>query len=267
MRIAITANLLYTPGRHDMLSRMAERMMKERPDVLILAGNLGVGATHFADALTLFDGADCQRLLIAGNQDLWCPVDRIQSDELWASHLPAAADQHGFHWLEGGNIILDEIGFCGTLAWYDYSGRDAELGYSAEQYEELKGLVSEDARFIQWHYTDRQFSAMLAAAFADRLHTLVHRGDVTDVVVVTFFPVFGLAKYIDANDIQARFRSAFESNINLGRIIAPKEKVRYVISGFGERSIRQRMEFGMHSFNTMLVGSAVDMPSYVLVNV
>jgi hypothetical protein len=119
---------------------------------------------------------------------------------------------------------------CGTLAWYDYSGSHPDLDLTEDDYEKMKPSVSNDGRFIDWPWTDREFAARISFDFVKRLQTLQQGSEVEDIVVVTHVPLFrqSLRTY---DSPQESLANAYYANLPLGRTVLNHDKVRAIFSG------------------------------------
>ncbi|MGF1503718.1 MAG: hypothetical protein ACFB51_01070, partial [Anaerolineae bacterium] len=203
----------------------------------------GETVPYFEACLTLFDDLPARKLALLGNEDLWNRLGNTNSQQLWEERLPLLLVRHGWTWLERQNVITENIGIAGTTGWYDYSARDPSLGFDFDQYQELKGVVNFDAAYIDWHWTDREFSGYLQQDFSARLETLQNNNTVDEIVVVTHFPCFR-ESIVATTDAQWVFGTAYAFNLTLGRIIAPKNKVTHVISGHVRRGGTWHVDFG-----------------------
>lgn len=133
MRILITADLHYRPSQREAFVAFADWVAAQRPDCLVVAGDVGHPLRLFRRALQLFAGLDCPKLLLAGNHDLY----RGESDSrtLWESALPEATRAEGFVWLEDEVVVLPaggagksdffgEIGFLNATRGLRLLGRN-----------------------------------------------------------------------------------------------------------------------------------------------
>ncbi len=253
MRVIATADLNYKPAVHPYLEQLASDILDENPDLFLVGGNVGEPLSNFETALALFEAIDCPKALVTGNRDVWHRQAAPTSQQLWEELLPAAIRQHGFIWLEQENLAIDRVGVCGTVGWYDYSARDPGLGYNADQYEELKGLVNKDAHYIDWPWTDRQFASRALSRFATRIEELERDRVIDRILVLTHFPVFKECVVVAPDDPEWNFGIAYALNLSLGRVIAPKTKVQHVISGHVRPGGHWEVRFGGNTINMHIV--------------
>jgi 3',5'-cyclic AMP phosphodiesterase CpdA len=230
MRVAITSDIHYHPPWHPRIDRLVASMQALEPDLLVLAGDIGEPLELFEAGLEAFAPVCEHRAVIAGNHDLWHRVSENSSQQLWEELLPQVASKLGYHWLEYRNLILGSLGLCGTIAWYDYSGRHPELELGEDAYEQMKPSVSNDGRFIDWPWTDREFAARIALDFGKRLQALQQSDDVENIVVVTHVPLFRESLRI-YDTPQESLANAYYANLPLGRTVLNCDKVRAIFSG------------------------------------
>lgn len=265
MRTLFTADLIHADEA--MLMRLVEEIKTENPDVLIIAGNTGTPLEKFKANLALFNDLECAKALVTGNVDLWNQKGDHPSQQIWEESLPLILHPSGFTWLEQENLIIERVGICGTMGWYDYSGRDTKLGYTVEQYQELKGLVNQDAQCIDWPWEDRDFASYLQDKFTVRLESLERDRGVDHILVVTHFPVLKESVIHIEDDIQWRFSAAYTYNLTLGRVIAPKTKVRHVVSAHLQPSGHWEITFGNNAFHAHVIGRKGNEPQYVVIDI
>src|SRR5580700_4969537 len=98
-----------------------------------------ISAIHWlpgSETLRQFQSLDLLKLVVPGNHDLWTESKsalRRRQDSGWKHDvaLRGIADEHGFHYLpgspSGSPLVAGDIGFTGSVGWYDYSLRDLRL--------------------------------------------------------------------------------------------------------------------------------------------
>ncbi|MBN1312495.1 MAG: metallophosphoesterase [Anaerolineae bacterium] len=267
MRILAISDLYYSLENRPYLENLASQIKRKVPDVLIIAGGLGEPLASFEAALSLFDDISCHKAMVLGNRDVWARDGEHTSQQLWSEILPGVVRRHGFLYLEDENMVVGRVGICGTIGWYDYSGRDTRLGYTVEQYQELKGLVNHDAQYIDWSWSDQEFAATIQGDFAARLEALDRDRNIERIVVVTHFPVFKDAVLHLPDDAQWNFGAAYAFNLTLGRIVAPKMKVRGVISGHLDVGGQWDFTFGHNVVKTHIIERTEQGPALVVLDI
>jgi 3',5'-cyclic AMP phosphodiesterase CpdA len=201
------------------------------PDCLILAGDVGERLDGYRDMLQLLQALNCPRLILAGNHDLWAR-DGVSSEQLWTETLPRLTRDYGAIWLEGENWARDGLGVCGTLGWYDYTGKHPSIPMTDEQYfldKRRLGMV--DGDYIDWLWNDIEFAALIGEAFSARLAALDADPAIREILVVTHVPAFAEAIERRPGDLGWNSSNAYFYNLTLGDRIAASRKVRRVVSG------------------------------------
>lgn len=264
MKVVATSDLHPFADTPSMLQSLADRVRDESPDLFAIAGNLGQPIQHFEAALTLFENLDCPRVVVTGNRDIWCQDGQYSSQQLWEEIFPIVIRRHGYTWLEQENLITNRLGVCGTTAWYDYSARDTTLGYTPEQYEKFKGLVNQDIHHIDWNWSDQVFASLVQRRFTEHILALDQDQNVDHILVITHMPVFKEAVRYSDDDARWNFGAAYAFNLTLGRVIAPRSKVREVVSGHSQIGGQWEITFGTNTFRSHVIGRDIE-PHYIVI--
>ena len=126
LRLAFTADLHWDSRSEGMKPRalLLSFLAAERPDVLVLAGDIGAGE-RFGSCLELFAELPCRKALVPGNHDIWVRSEDKRGDSLqvYREHLPRLCRLNGFHYLDGGPLLLPEadLALVGSMNWYNHS--------------------------------------------------------------------------------------------------------------------------------------------------
>ena len=197
LRIAVTADLHWGhrtgAGAVALLSSF---LHAEPPDVLVLAGDLGVGEL-FDDCLALFADLPGRKAVTPGNHDIWVPED-AEHDSLrrYEEDLPRTCARLGFHYLDRGPLLLPDEGLAlvGSINWYDYSWSLEELRrrFPAEEHRLRSKRFARgrhnDAHFVRWPLDDVQFTARVVAKLEEDLRAALAAA--AKAIVITHHPPF-----------------------------------------------------------------------------
>ena len=259
MRIVVTADLHYRPVDRHLYLDLARRIADQRPDCLIVAGDVGHPLRLFRRGLELFNSLQCLKLFVAGNHDLY--RSDYDSRTLWERVLPAEARRAGFVWLEEQVVHIGGIGICGTLGWYDSSTSAGHLSGPAEAYPQLKDLVNHDADYVDWPWSDRAMARYLKRGFGRRLATLHANPAVEQILVVTHMPIFDVTiPTYPQSEVWSLLR-AYMGNLALGEEVRACPKVTHVISGHLHRGGAWRIDGAGGNIDCRIVGTRGDFPN------
>jgi 3',5'-cyclic AMP phosphodiesterase CpdA len=197
LRIAITADLHWGHRTGaDAVRLLASYLHSEPPDVLVLAGDLGVGPA-FDECLRLFADLPCRKALVPGNHDIWVQADEPNGDslKLYEVGLPARSARLGFHYLDQGPLLLpDGVALAGLINWYDYSWALDELRrrFPLEEHR-LQSMRftrgrHNDANFVRWPLDNGQFTAQVVTTFERHLQAALSTTD--KAIVIAHHPPF-----------------------------------------------------------------------------
>jgi len=199
LRLAVTADLHWgIRPRGDEATRLLVSFLgSDPPDVLVLAGDVGA-AEEFAPCLELFAGLPCRKALVPGNHDVWVRGGDPRGDSLrvYREHLPALCSAHGFHYLDGGPLLLPEadLALVGSMNWYDYSwsldslrrlfpGEEGRL-----RSKHFTRGRHNDANYVRWPLDDATFTAEVVSTLREQLRAAL--AFVGQAVLVTHHPPF-----------------------------------------------------------------------------
>ncbi|UWZ86969.1 metallophosphoesterase [Occallatibacter riparius] len=138
---------------------LSERVRDLEADVFVIAGDLANDLSGWTRALEHFHSLAIPKLVIPGNHDVWIESRRAlqrAQDSRWKYRVALAerAAQQGFHYLPNTPVVLNGVGFAGSLGWYDYSFRDRRLDPSLGSKDYERGAFASgswnDARYAVW---------------------------------------------------------------------------------------------------------------------
>jgi 3',5'-cyclic AMP phosphodiesterase CpdA len=260
LRIAITADLHWGHRTGaDAVRLLASYLHAEPPDVLVLAGDLGVGLM-FGDCLRLFADLPCRKALVPGNHDVWVQADGADYDSLtlYDKQLPHCAERFGFHHLDQGPLLLPDAGLAlvGSMNWYDYSWALDELRrrFPTEEHRLHSKRFTRgrhnDANFVRWPLDDVQFTARVVATFARQLQSALATTDKA-IVIVHHPPFHGLSfpQQESPLPLDALLWEAFSGNRAMEEVLARHaERIPFAFCGHTHRA-REAMLGPIRGYN------------------
>jgi 3',5'-cyclic AMP phosphodiesterase CpdA len=262
MRILASSDLHYNIKRSIEPTRDLARQVRRRGgDVLILAGDIaGIDETNFLEALELFADFKGEKLLVAGNHDLWVSPGDC-SYEKWTNRLPKLARRMGFTMLDHETRVIGNIGFVGNVGWYDYTLRDHRLAIPLRFYQAKIGpgralRVSEwqhllppedelrpehhditfswkDGEFVNLPMNDEEFLDLLKNRLQADLERISERSEKI-VTILHHLPRRELVWYRD--DANWDFATAFLGSQRLGDLLKTSPNLTLCLAGHNHRS-------------------------------
>jgi predicted phosphohydrolase len=262
MKILASSDLHYNIKRSIEPTReLAREVCRRGGDVFILAGDIaGSDETIFTEALELFSGFKGEKLLVAGNHDLWVRGE-VDSFEKWSNRLPALASAAGFHMLDHSPRIVGEVGIAGNIGWYDYSFRDSRLAVPlrfyqakigpgrAQRLEEWQHLVApadellpihsditsawRDGEFVRLNMSDESFVETLLEKLKADLEGLEKKCKKI-VTVLHHLPRQDLVWY--RGDPNWDFAAAFLGSGRFDEVLKGFPQIQYCLAGHNHRS-------------------------------
>jgi predicted phosphohydrolase len=267
VRLIATADLHYEFAEfRPRVDALAAEVCRAGGDALAIAGDTFAQDVSLLErCLRLFEGFRGEKLLIAGNHDLWTRAG--DSFELYDRIIPEAAAACGFHDLDKEPRVIGDVGIVGTIGWYDYSFRDEALGIPLRFYEHkvAPGFARHDWRFghllrttddispeglragsrwmdgemIRWGLDDPRFNQLTL----DRLEAQLAEveGRVRTIVAITHHVPFAEMLKRRADPTWG-FGNAFMGSVGLGETLRRHAKVRHAI--FGHSHSRDARQLG-----------------------
>ena len=233
MRVAFTADLHY--GRNATgdaaVHALAESLADRELDALVIAGDVALADPRaLIECLQLFSETAPLRMVLPGNHDLWTTGRGADSLAIRDRIFPEAVRLAGFHNLDSTPLTVGDIGFAGSVGWYDYSFADPTLDIPRSCYEDkvLPGVSRwNDGRFIRWDHTDESFTALTLEGLRDQFALLA---DAREIVVATHHLPF--EALVRRRKIRAwSFANAFMGSARTGEVILENPRVRLCVCG------------------------------------
>jgi predicted phosphohydrolase len=199
------------------------------------------------------------KLLVAGNHDIWS-TSSYDSLQLYTRIIPEIASQHGFYYLDDKPYVLGDVGFAGSILWYDYSFRQPELNIPMQAYERkfFQGYLWYDVECIRWDLDDKTFSRYQYSKMENHLSHLHCKVD--SIVVITHHVPFRNMIRIK-NKIDWDFGNAFQGSEIFGSLLLKYEKIKYLVCGHSHL----HGEFQNGHIQCFYVGSSYRKKDYVLI--
>ena len=259
LRIAITADLHWGHrAGADATRLLASYLHAEPPDVLVLAGDLGVGPA-FEDCLRLFADLPCRKALVPGNHDIWVQADdEHDSLALYEQQLPACTARCGFHYLDQGPLLLPDKGVAlvGSINWYDYSWALDELRrrFPTEEHR-LRSMRftrgrHNDANFVRWPLDDVQFTTRVVSAFERHLQSALAATD--KAIVIAHHPPFHGVSFLQEDSplsLDSLLWEAFSGNRAMENVLTRHaERIPFAFCGHTHRA-REAMLGAIRGYN------------------
>jgi predicted phosphohydrolase len=266
-RIIVTSDLhLGITGKYQ-LRTLAENIAAERPDLTILAGDIGEGMRNFVACLDIFSCLPGVVGVLAGNHDVWARYG-YHSKDLWECYLPRAVRAAGMLWLEDMTWRHDGVAVVGSMAWYDYSAADTAVPpYPPEFFAVNKGKYNADGWHIDWPWADSEFADRLGERLIARLDHAEHDASLRAILVVTHVPLCEEQIVRRVGNLRWGLGNAYFGNLTLGRRVLQYQKVRAIISGHthvGRKGDTSRQHCpGASPVQVMVVPSDYQQPDYV----
>lgn len=230
--IVVASDLHLGITKEEPIRALVERIADAKPELTVLAGDIGERLARVRECLALFEGVPGRIAVLAGNHDVWAFRDGPSSQDMWERHLPAAVREAGMIWLEEEDCRVGSVAVVGSLAWYDYSAVDPTTPpYPPEFFASEKPARNLDGRSVNWPWSDVTFAGRLGEALCERLDALEADESARDILVVTHVPLCERQMRRRPDDPRWGFGNAYFGNLTLGRRVLAYPKVRRIVSG------------------------------------
>lgn len=239
-------------------------------DIRIVAGDLGSDKKSILNALHTLTQCPKPLLIVAGNHDLWVREHDEDDSEQRFKWFVAKVKEFGFWALDEEPFVSGDVGFVGSVGWYDYSFRRrdpptdgiiiitkdgekrweqlTEKDYSAKfiNYTLASDLAANpyaapetriyqtgwnDGRFIRWRFSDKAFLRLCLKRLKRQLKRV--RKLKTVVAVTHHIPFKEFV--VTGDDPRWDFNNAFQGAESLGALLLRYRNVRYCICGHTHR--------------------------------
>lgn len=256
MRLLVTADLHYNhPKSRVLAGELIERMNSAGGDVLLVVGDTGVAEGDSIERCLERFRFGGPKLFVPGNHELWTTAG--DSDAILRDVLPRRVREMGWHWLQGEPLRVGDVGFAGSVGWYDYAFAQRGLGIPRRFYERkvspgAAARLSEhtdlfdpshgddvppaarevvarwnDAKFVRLGRSDEAFLAELLDALRGQLASLA---DLPRVVAAVHHLPFG-ELLPPSHRAQWDFAKAFLGSPRIGELLLEFPNVRDLFCG------------------------------------
>jgi predicted phosphohydrolase len=139
MRIGLISDIHtdISPANRKIVKHIADVARQAELDAFVICGDISPDIMTLSKTLSAFHniGTNCKKLFVAGNHDIWLVgmSKRVNSHDKY-SLITAVCEECEFHHLGDSPVVVGEVGFCGTIGWYDYSYKRDKYRIQEESY-------------------------------------------------------------------------------------------------------------------------------------
>lgn len=241
MKIIVTADIHYGVGNNEpIVKKFAQKIIRTKADVLILVGDtFAIDQKLLVECLELFKVFKGDKLLVAGNHDLW--TTEGSSLTIYEKVIPKIAKKCGFHFLDQKPFIKGDVGFVGSIGWYDYSFKDPTLSIPKQYYLEKRWpevVTWNDRSYVCLGMSDEMFAEKINQKL--KKHLVEVSKQVSTIICATHHVPFYELLRTTHTSID-RFLNSFSGSEETGRIIKSFPKVKYVFCGHTHQRKKEKM--------------------------
>jgi 3',5'-cyclic AMP phosphodiesterase CpdA len=237
------------PGNEPFVKELAAIAAADRPDVVVIAGDVCNGTGRLAPTLRLFADAAPHRVYVPGNHELWAlGGGEPPAREKYYRELPRIARAAGYHPLVTEPLVVGDVGFLGTMGWYDYSfaGSSGEFSRAELEAKTRDGLQWMDGRYVRWtgadggRLSDPEVADLLLEDLRDQLESLANAPLRTMVLITHHLAFRSLVPPVFV-DGHLRFFRAFLGSERLGELARAEPRISHALAGH-VHSVRSAQE-------------------------
>lgn len=238
MLIAFTSDIHIDNSKENslILEYLLESLLKEPPDVFIIAGDVSQHLTIINKALSILKDIKVEKLFIPGNHDIWKEDINNNSYLKYFSLLPRVVAENNFYPLWLKPVIFQDTGFCGSMGWYDYSlaNKDktlfSEQDYQQKQMQKTTWMDKHYVRFLvdDKLLSDKEITDLLYNRFVEQCESIY---DKCQKIIAVFhhLPFREMVHY--KSNPQWDYFNAFMGAEKFGQYLKSKPKIKLVIAG------------------------------------
>ena len=235
MRIGVTSDIHTdtSPANRSIVKYLADAASRAELDVLVICGDVSPDIMTLSKTLSAFHGIgqNCKKLFVAGNHDIWLTGmnEGVTSHDKY-SLMTAICQECGFHHLGDSPVVVGQVGFCGTIGWYDYSYKREKYPILEKSYRRktLGGSIWNDVNYARWDDSDPEIAHQFEQKLQGQIDSI--KDQVSQIVVVTHHvPFQECVTYRD--QLPWDFFSAFMGSAGLGEICVNEPSVTHALFG------------------------------------
>ncbi len=234
----------------ELVPQIAEVLRIIHPDVFLICGDVSPELGDIEYALDCFSSLDCHKLFVPGNQDIWVMSERMQEEghdsyEKYYFYIPEVCRRNGFIpiWMEP--IVIDKVGFAGSIGWYDFTlkpeGGDPKTeeirkSFEDEIWNDLKWACWSDISCITeselgpYRRSDREVSREFINRLDQDIKSLSGSQEVREIVVGLHHPPYSqMIGHLDHPQSDLYF--PFLGSEEMGKMLMRHSLVNTVICG------------------------------------
>ncbi len=244
MKIGLTSDLHsdVTSLNKQILPYIVEAVEGANLDLFILAGDLSPNLLELTKILAAFSESNlaCPKLFVPGNHDIWVTKHTHVTSEQKYCAIEKVCYECGFHPLSADPLVVNDLGFCGTIGWYDYSFKQKAHKIPIERYaaKQLFGVVWNDLKYAKWGADDVEIAHRFENELQSQIKTA--KDSVLRIVVITHHvPFQTCVRY--SGKLPWDFFSAFMGSQELGEICQKETLVTHALFGHTHFPIHQQI--------------------------
>ncbi len=212
------------------LTKVRDKILSFNPDVFVFAGDISKRIEDIKIFFETLKDLKFYKMYVPGNHDIWIE-NGLNSFEKYKYILEKISKDNNFHYLPSFPLIINNIGFVGSIGWYDYSlGSDR---FSTEEYDrgEYRNLKWRETYWKLIIFKDNTGEILSNKEICKRMQEELE-GQINDVKdkVDVIVAVIHTLPFEDLVYIK-NFFSAYLGSKYLGEIILKNKKIKYLICG------------------------------------
>ncbi|MFX1506707.1 MAG: metallophosphoesterase [Promethearchaeota archaeon] len=220
---------------------LIENLATNHPDVLVCAGDV-TPETNFLKTTLKSIKTNVESdfyIFIPGNHDVWFrpPADHSgqasSSLDKYQRVLPKICQEIGFTFLPGNPFTIDQVGFLGSIGWYDYSFRNTKwdtqidlIHYASKRYQ---GTVWNDVNYGEWEMADIAVCQYLLSTLDQDYNLLLDQDINESILILHHVPFKQFVTYKD--DLTWDFFSSFIGSQQFGDWALRHSEIKTIVFG------------------------------------